>query len=139
MPFAVRLDATAVFIILDHHLRKRDNQKRVIGTLMGVRTESDVQVRSAFAVLHSETADQVAIDEEYFQHMLEVTQKVQPREQIVGWYSTGAELNNFSALFQNYYAQQTGPHQAIHLLVDTGDQTKEFGIKAYLGSVSGAT
>lgn len=106
---------------------------------MGVRTESDVQVRSAFAVLHSETADQVAIDEEYFQHMLEVTQKVQPREQIVGWYSTGAELNNFSALFQNYYAQQTGSHQAIHLLVDTGDQTKEFGIKAYLGSPMGVS
>ena len=102
---------------------------------MGVRTESDVQVRSAFAVLHSETADQVAIDEDYFQQMLEVTQKVQQREQIVGWYSTGAELNNFSALFQNYYAQQTSPHQAIHLLVDTGDRTKEFGIKAYLGLV----
>ncbi|CCA66591.1 related to translation initiation factor 3 (47 kDa subunit) [Serendipita indica DSM 11827] len=99
-PAAVRLNSTAVFTILDHHLRKRDDQKRVIGTLMGIRTENDVEIRSAFAVLHSESADQVAIDEEYFQNMFEVTQKVQPREQIIGWYSTGPELNNFSALFQ---------------------------------------
>jgi translation initiation factor 3 subunit F len=100
---------------------------------MGVRTESDVEVRSAFAVLHSETADQVAIDEEYFQNMLDVTQKVQSKEQVVGWYSTGSELNNFSALFQNYYSQHTAPHQAVHVMVDTGDQSKEMSIKAYLG------
>lgn len=98
---------------------------------MGVRTENDVEIRSAFAVLHSETADQVAIDEEYFQNMLEATQKVQSREQVVGWYSTGNELNTFSALIQNYYSQQTQPHQAIHLTVDTGEQSKEFGVKAY--------
>ncbi|KAG8806682.1 hypothetical protein FRC17_004868 [Serendipita sp. 399] len=138
-PTSVRLNATAVFTILDHYLRKRDNQSRVIGTLMGVRTEGDVEVRSAFAVLHSESAEQVAIDEEYFQNMLEVTQKVHPREQILGWYSTGQELNNFSALFQNYYSNQTAPHQAIHLTVDTGDQSREIGIKAYLGSPMGVS
>ncbi|KAG8803324.1 hypothetical protein FRB91_009696 [Serendipita sp. 411] len=138
-PTGVRLNATAVFTILDHYLRKRENQSRVIGTLMGIRTESDVEVRSAFAVLHSESAEQVAIDEEYFQNMIEVTQKVQPREQILGWYSTGSELNNFSALFQNYYSNQTAPHQAIHLTVDTGDQTREMAIKAYLGSPMGVS
>lgn len=100
---------------------------------MGIRTETDVEVRSAFAVLHSEAEDQAVLDEEYFQNMLDVTQKVNPREQVVGWYSTGAEINNFSALFQNYYSQQTAPHQAIHLTVDTGEENTELGIKAYLG------
>ncbi|CAG7848506.1 Eukaryotic translation initiation factor 3 subunit F {ECO:0000255/HAMAP-Rule:MF_03005} Short=eIF3f {ECO:0000255/HAMAP-Rule:MF_03005} [Serendipita indica DSM 11827] len=138
-PAAVRLNSTAVFTILDHHLRKRDDQKRVIGTLMGIRTENDVEIRSAFAVLHSESADQVAIDEEYFQNMFEVTQKVQPREQIIGWYSTGPELNNFSALFQNYYSHQTAPHQAVHLTVDTGEKSGELSIKAYLGSPMGVS
>jgi translation initiation factor 3 subunit F len=100
---------------------------------MGIRTESDIEVRSAFAVLHSESADQAVLDEEYFQNMLDITQKVTPREHVVGWYSTGSEINNFSALFQNYYAQQTAPHQVIHLTVDTGEHDTELGIKAYLG------
>lgn len=84
-PLAVKVQAGAIFSILDHYLRRKDIQKRVIGTLTGVRTESDVEVRSAFAVPHSETADQAAIDGEYFKNMLEVMQRVNPREQVLGW------------------------------------------------------
>lgn len=48
-------------------------------------------------------------------------------------YSTGGAPNTFSALIQNYYSQETSPHHAIHLTVDTGEQSEELGIKAYLG------
>lgn len=82
----MRLQAGALFSILDHYLRRKDSQKRVIGTLTGVRTDNEVEVRTAFAVLHSETADQVAIDEEYFRNMLEISQRVNPKEQVLGWY-----------------------------------------------------
>lgn len=84
-PLSVRLQAGALFSILDHYLRRKDSQKRVIGTLTGIRTDNEVEVRTAFAVLHSETADQVAIDEEYFRNMLEISQRVNPKEQVVGW------------------------------------------------------
>lgn len=84
-PLSVKLQAGALFSILDHYLRRKDSQKRVIGTLTGVRTDNEVEVRTAFAVLHSETADQVAIDEEYFRNMLEISQRVNPKEQVVGW------------------------------------------------------
>ena len=82
----MKLQAGALFSILDHYLRRKDSRKRVIGTLTGSRTENEVEVRTAFAVLHSETADQVAIDEEYFRNMLEISQRVNPKEQVVGWY-----------------------------------------------------
>ena len=84
-PLSVKLQAGALFSILDHYLRRKDSRKRVIGTLTGARTENEVEVRTAFAVLHSETADQVAIDEEYFRNMLEISQRVNPKEQVVGW------------------------------------------------------
>ena len=42
-------------------------------------------MRSAFAVLHSETAEQVAVDMEYHHTMYELHHKVNPKEVIVGW------------------------------------------------------
>jgi translation initiation factor 3 subunit F len=51
----------------------------------------------------------------------------------VSRYSTGRELNTFSALIQNYYSQETNLHQAIHLTVDTGEESEELGVKAYIG------
>ena len=77
----------ALFSILDHYLRRTDAQERVIGTLLGTRSDTgEIEVRSAFAVLHSETAEQVAVDMEYHHAMYELHHKVNPKEVIVGWY-----------------------------------------------------
>lgn len=77
----------ALFSILDHYLRRKDEQERVIGTLLGIRSDTgDIEVRSAFAVLHSETAEQVAVDLEYHHAMYDLHHKINPKEVIVGWY-----------------------------------------------------
>src|ERR1700753_1078036 len=48
-------------------------------------------------------------------------------------YSTGSNLNTYSALVQSFYSQETHPHQAILLSVDTGLQEGgSIGIKAYV-------
>ena len=76
----------ALFSILDHYLRRTDSQERVIGTLLGIRSDNgEVEVRSSFAVLHSETAEQVAVDMDYLRAMYELHHKVNSKEVIVGW------------------------------------------------------
>jgi translation initiation factor 3 subunit F len=35
-------------------------------------------------------------------------------------YSTGSELNTYSALIQNFYTQEAAPHPAVHVVLDTG-------------------
>lgn len=51
-------------------------------------------------------------------------------------YSTGSNLNTYSALIQNFYSQETAPHQAIHVAVNTGVEIGEqAGVKAYVGFV----
>lgn len=76
----------ALFSILDHYLRRTDEQDRVIGTLLGTRTDADtVEVHTAFAMLHSETSEQVAVDAEYLKVMYDLCHKVNPQEVIVGW------------------------------------------------------
>ncbi|KAF8165585.1 JAB1/Mov34/MPN/PAD-1 ubiquitin protease-domain-containing protein [Crassisporium funariophilum] len=137
-PTNITIHPVALFSILDHYLRRTDTQDRVIGTLLGTRSDNEVEVRSSFAVLHSETDEQVAVDMDYHRTMYELHHKVNPKEVIVGWYSTGSNLNTYSALIQNFYSQETGPHQAIHVAVNTGvEEGQEAGIKAYISSPVG--
>ncbi|KIP12789.1 hypothetical protein PHLGIDRAFT_17520 [Phlebiopsis gigantea 11061_1 CR5-6] len=140
-PTSVTVHPVALFTILDHYLRRTDAQERVIGTLLGTRADTgEIEVKSAFAVLHSETAEQVAVDMEYHHAMYELHHKVNPKEVIVGWYSTGSNLNTYSALIQNFYSQETAPHQAVHLALNTGAEGGEgAGVKAYISSPVGVS
>ena len=93
-PTSVTVHPVALFSILDHYLRRTDAQDRVIGTLLGTRSDTgEVEVRSSFAVLHSETADQVAVDMEYHRTMFDLHHKVSPKEVIVGWYAPISPLS----------------------------------------------
>ncbi|TCD69220.1 hypothetical protein EIP91_008323 [Steccherinum ochraceum] len=140
-PTSVTVHPVALFSILDHYLRRTDAQERVIGTLLGTRSDTgEIDVRSSFAVLHSETPEQVAVDMEYHHTMYELHHKVNPKEVIVGWYSTGSNLNTYSALIQNFYSQETAPHQAIHIAVDTGIvEGEKAGVRAYVSSPVGVS
>lgn len=137
-PTSLTIHPSALFSILDHYLRRTDAQHRVIGTLLGTRTDSTVDVKSAFAVLHSETDEQVAVDMDYHRAMYDLCARVRPNETIVGWYSTGSDLNTYSALIQNFYSQETAPNQAVHVALDTGtEEGKGAGVKAYISSPVG--
>lgn len=117
----------AILSILDHAVRRdiRESQSpRVIGALVGIRSEdgTEVEVRSCFAIPHTETEDQVEVDVEYQKNMLALTLKAAPREALLGWYTTSHELNSFSALIQNFFASPdtgTFPHPAVHLTIST--------------------
>jgi translation initiation factor 3 subunit F len=85
-PTSITIHPVSLFSILDHYLRRTDAQDRVIGTLLGIHTDNEVEVRSSFAVLHSETDEQVAVDTDYHQTMYELHHKVNPKEVIVGWF-----------------------------------------------------
>jgi len=136
-PTSVTVHPVALFGILDHFLRRTDSQDRVIGTLLGTRSDREVEVRNSFPVLHSETEEVVAVDMDYHRAMFDMYQKVNPKEVIVGWYSTGSNLNTYSALIQNFYAQETGQYPAIHLAMNTGAQSDEPSFKAYVSSPVG--
>lgn len=59
--FTCEVNPVVLFSILDHYLRRNENQDRVIGTLLGVRSEdgSEVEIRACFNVPHNETAESV--------------------------------------------------------------------------------
>ena len=113
----------------------------MIGALLGVRSEDsqEVEIRNCFAIPHTETDDQVEVDVEYQKNMLALQLKANPREVLLGWYTTSLELNSFSALIQNFFASpETGtfPHPAVHLAVST-ESGKEIDAKAYISAPVG--
>lgn len=142
-PLNVIIQPQAIFSILDHSLRRNVDQERVIGTLLGIRSEdgTEVEIRNCFAVGHTETQDQVEVDMEYQKSMLSLHLKANPKEVLVGWYATSAELNTFSALIQNFYGGQgdgTWPHPAVHLTVST-EAGKEIEARTYISAPVGVT
>ncbi|KAI9840950.1 MAG: hypothetical protein M1838_003820 [Thelocarpon superellum] len=142
-PLNVVIQPQALFSILDHSLRRNVDQERVIGTLLGVRSEdgSEVEIRNCFAVPHTETQEQVEVDMEYQKTMLLLHLKANPREVLVGWYATSSELNQFSALIQNHYGSQgdgTYPHPAVHLTVSTVPG-KDIETRTYISAPVGVT
>ena len=60
-PLTVSIEPVVLLSILDHATRRNANQKRVIGTMLGIRSDdgSEVEVRNCFAVPHNESSEQV--------------------------------------------------------------------------------
>ena len=60
-------------------------------------------MRSAFVVPHEEGRGQVKMDLEYHKNMLELTQRINPKEAVVGWFSTGDGIVAEDVLIQEFY------------------------------------
>ncbi|KAI4299440.1 hypothetical protein L6164_032901 [Bauhinia variegata] len=122
-----------IFNICDCYVRRSDQAERVIGTLLGsILPDGTVDVRNSYAVPHNESLDQVALDIEYHHNMLISHQKVNPKEVIVGWYSTGLGVTGGSALIHEFYSREVP--SPIHLTVDTGFTNEETTIRAYVSN-----
>jgi translation initiation factor 3 subunit F len=143
-PLSVIVQPQALLSILDHSTRRPPDQIRVIGTLLGTRSDADdstITIHSSFAVGHTETTDQVEVDMEYQKTMLDLHKKGNPKEVLVGWYATSSELNTFSALIQNFYGGQgdgTWPYPAVHMTVST-EAGKNVEVRTYISAPVGVT
>ncbi|WWC58990.1 eukaryotic translation initiation factor 3 subunit F [Kwoniella dejecticola CBS 10117] len=143
-PTLITIHPSVVASILTHHSRKpteADSSNRVIGTLMGSRSENgqEIDVRASFAVPHKEDENQIAVDMPFQQGMMQLLGKTGAKESIVGWYATHPTLNAYSALIQNYFSGETSPHPSIHLTIDTelDPSGKGLGIKGWVSTQLG--
>lgn len=142
-PLNITLQPQALLSILDHALRRPPEQDRVIGTLLGHRSDdgTEISIQNCYAVPHTETAEQVEVDMDYQKTMLNLHLRANPKEVLVGWYATSPDLNTFSALIHNFYGQQgdgTWPYPAVHLTVST-EAGEAPQVQAYVGAPIGVT
>ncbi|CAM8910358.1 unnamed protein product [Rhodiola kirilowii] len=130
---SAKVHPLVIFNICDCYVRRPEIVERVIGTLLGsVLPDGTVDIRNSYAVPHSESSDQVALDIDYHHNMLACHQKVNPKEVIVGWYSTGFGVTGGSAVYHDFYSREVA--NPIHLTVDTSFRNGEGSIKAFVSN-----
>ncbi|CAE1234862.1 EIF3F [Acanthosepion pharaonis] len=132
-----RVHPVVLFTIIDSYERRNEDAHRVIGTLLGCCEKGAVEVSNCFTVPHNESEDEVAVDIEYARNMYELHRKVNNNEVIVGWFSSGGEISEYSVLIHEYYAREA--KNPIHITVDTSLQTGsgKMGVKAYISTQMG--
>ncbi|KAL3838395.1 hypothetical protein ACJIZ3_022986 [Penstemon smallii] len=119
--------------IVDHYNRvARDTRKRVVGVLLGTSYKGTVDVVNSYAVPFEEDDRDPSIwflDHNYHESMFSMFRRINAKEHVVGWYSTGPKLKendlNVHGLFNDYV-----PNPVL-VIIDV--QPKELGIptKAY--------
>lgn len=62
--------------------------------------------------------------------MYELNKRVNPLENIIGWWATGSEVTNHSSVIHDYYAREC--NSPIHLTLDTSLESGRMGMKAYI-------
>ncbi|KAH0776095.1 hypothetical protein KY290_007506 [Solanum tuberosum] len=128
---SAKVHPLVIFNICDCFVRRPDQADRIIGTLLGsVLPDGTVDIRNSYAVPHTESQDQVALDSDYHHNMLSSHQKVNPKEVIVGWFSTGFGVTGGSSLIHDFFSRETT--NPIHLTIDTGFTNGEASVKGFV-------
>ncbi|AQK46930.1 26S proteasome non-ATPase regulatory subunit 7 homolog A [Zea mays] len=82
--------------IVDHYNRvARDTRKRVVGVLLGTSSRGSVDVTNSYAVPFEEDDKDPRIwflDHNYHESMFSMFKRINAKEHVVGWYSTGPKL-----------------------------------------------
>ncbi|KAL0003291.1 hypothetical protein SO802_017072 [Lithocarpus litseifolius] len=119
--------------IVDNYNRvAKDTRKRVVGVLLGSTFKGTVDVTNSYAVPFEEDDRDPSIwflDHNYHESMFSMFKRINAKEHVVGWYSTGPKLRendlDVHGLFNDYV-----PNPVL-VIIDV--QPKELGIpsKAY--------
>lgn len=75
----------------------------------------------------------VAVDIDYNRTMYELHQRVNPKEVVVGWYSTGSSLSPSDTLIHDFYGREVA--NPVLLIVDTAFAEEKVNIKVFVSTL----
>ncbi len=81
--------------VVDHFSRVGRKNKRVVGILLGTRMGNQLDIVNSYAVPFEEdkkNPDIWFLDHNFHENMFAMFKKVNAREKVVGWYSTGPKI-----------------------------------------------
>jgi len=137
-----RIHPVAVVSILDADCRRPEGAARTIGSLLGYVTDGNLlEVTDAFPVPHQDAEGSgVLMDQDYHRNMVTLRAKVSPKESVIGWFSTGHDINESSVVIDSFYRSAESGFQPgqvlqspLHLLVNTTvAEQAQLPIRAFL-------
>lgn len=147
-PSQVVVHPLVLLSVVDHYNRvTASGNKRVVGVLLGsVDKDGKVDVTNSYALPFDEDTSKPGIwflDHNFHENMYAMFKKVNAREKLVGWYSTGPKIRPSDLDINNVFRRYTTPDmqqrgssapitQPVFVIVDV--QPKDLGIptKSYI-------
>lgn len=129
-PCNVKIHTSALFQILEILSKQSlESNKRIIGTLLGLRSDdgSEFEIRDAFMVTCTETGDSISIDEQTHKQMYQLYKKAHPKESVLGWFGLSQQIDSTTALIHDFFSKGSDrafPYPAIYLNVDFESRDK---------------
>jgi len=120
---------------VDHFYRSaKDTKKRVVGVLLGENRKGEVDITNSFALPFEEEDSNSSIwflDHNYLENMFAMFKKVNARENVVGWYSTGPRIRPNDLDINNLFARYT-PNPVLVIIDVQPKEEFEIPTKAYV-------
>jgi len=96
VPTSVVVHPLVLLSTVDHYYRvAKDTRNRVVGVLLGENSKGRVDVTNSYAVPFEEDHSDPEIwflDHNFHENMFSMFKKINARENVVGWYSTGPKI-----------------------------------------------
>ena len=118
--------------VVDHYYRlAKETNRRVVGALLGEYVEGKVDITNCYALPFEEDPKDKKVwyvDHVYSEQMLEMFQKINSKEKIVGWYSSGPKIRphdiEINEVFRKYC------DKPIFVIIDVQEKKEALGIPA---------
>ncbi|CAO3652062.1 unnamed protein product [Cunninghamella blakesleeana] len=140
-PFTCNVSPVVLFSVFDHYLRRNPDQNKVVGAILGVRSDdgTEVEIRNAFSLIYTINNNRIVLDEDHYRTMFELHRKVNPEEVILGWYTTGEKVTPTTAPLQASFATDCAPFNPITVTIDPEAlfTTDGLGLNAYTSAPVG--
>ena len=131
-PDQIVVHPTVLLSVVDHYYRSaKETNRRVIGALLGEYIDEKVDITNCYAIPFEEDPKDIKIwyvDHVYSEQMLEMFQKINSKEKIVGWYSSGPKIRphdiEINEVFRKYC------DKPIFVIIDVQEKKESLGIPA---------
>jgi len=129
LPFSrVTVHPLALLSVVDHYNRvnKDIKPRRVVGILLGSISHGIVDVLNCYAVPFEEDGDVWFLDHNFHEQMARMCRKVNAKETVVGWYSTGPKIRSVDIQINELISKYTP--NPVFLVVDVNPQNEQLAL-----------
>ena len=131
-PSDVAIHPIVLLSVVDHYYRlAKETNRRVVGALLGEYIDGKVDVTNCYALPFEEDPKDKKVwyvDHVFSEQMLEMFQKINKKEKLVGWYSSGPKIRphdiEINEVFRKYC------DKPVFAIIDVQEKKESLGIPA---------
>jgi len=130
IPKEVVVHPVVLLSVVDHYYRlAKETTRRVIGVLLGEFVGGKLEVTNCYAIpFEEDTRDKKVwfVDHVYNEQMFEMMQKINYKEVIVGWYSSGPKIRPHDIEINEVFRKYT--INPVFVIIDVQEKVETLGI-----------